>query len=257
MADISFPSFDLSGKMALVTGGSRGIGYTVALSLANAGADVAVTSRKLEDVQKTAEDIAALGRRSLPLALDVQDVESIQKTVGLVLEKFGRIDILVNNAGLNIQQMAVDVTEEAWDTVLDTNLKGAFFCSQAVGKAMIERRQGKIINIASTMATVGLRLRSAYCSSKGGVAQMTKVLAVEWAKYNVNVNAVGPTFLLTPMTKPMLENEEFRTDVMSRIPMGRLATPEDVAGAVVYLASPAADFVTGITLFVDGGWTAW
>lgn len=252
-----YPSFDLTGKLALVTGASRGIGCTTALCLANAGADVVVTSRNLRDAEPTAQAIQEMGRNSLALSLDVRDLESIQRAVDQTVEVYGRIDVLVNNAGLNIQQMAVDVTEEAWDTVLDTNLKGLFFCCQAVGRVMIPRRQGKIVSIASTMAIIGMRLRSAYCASKGGVSQITKVLAIEWAPYNVNVNAVGPTFIETPMIRPFLQDESLREEVLGRIPMGHIGQPEDVAGAVIFLASPASDFVTGHTLFVDGGWTAW
>lgn len=254
---MAFPSFDLAGKLALVTGASRGIGYTTALCLANAGADVVVTSRKQEDAAPAAAEIRQIGRSALALPLDVRDLASIQRVVDATMETYGRIDILVNNAGLNIQQMAVEVTEEAWDTVLDTNLKGVFFCCQAVGKVMIPRRQGKIISIASTMATIGMRLRSAYCASKGGVSQLTKVLAIEWAPHNINVNAVGPTFVETPMIRPFLQDESLREEVLGRIPMGHIGQPEDVAGAVIFLASPASDFVTGHTLYVDGGWTAW
>jgi 2-deoxy-D-gluconate 3-dehydrogenase len=174
-----------------------------------------------------------------------------------VLKHFGRLDILVNNAGINVPRLALDVTEDDWDRVLEVNLKGVFFVAQAVAKrAMVPHGSGKIINIASQNGVIGYFYRAAYCSSKAGVVNLTRVLALEWAKYHINVNAIGPTFLETPLTRPMFENAEFKADVLNRIPLGRIGKPEDVVGAVVYLASPAADLVTGHTLLVDGGWTA-
>ncbi len=241
-----------------MTGSSKGIGRAIALALAHAGADVVVTSRGLADAEVVAREVENLGRSALACELEVRSRPSIEAMVQKVLGQLGRIDILVNNAGINIPQPAVEVTEEAWDAVLDTNLKGLFFCSQAVGRAMIERGQGgKIINVASQMGLVGGRLRSAYCASKGGVVQVTKVLAIEWAPHRINVNAVAPTFIRTPLTEPMFQDETFYRDVVSRIPWGQVGEPEDVAGAVIYLASPASDLVTGHTLLVDGGWVAW
>lgn len=172
------------------------------------------------------------------------------------MKAFGHIDILVNNAGVNITQWAVDVTEEAWDRVLDTNLKALFFCAQTVGKVMIRQKKGKIINVSSQTGTVAIPQRAAYCSSKGGVNQLTKLLAIEWAQYNINVNAIAPTFIETPFTKPMFEKEGFREYVLGNIPLGRVGTPDDVTGAVIYLASEASNMVTGHILLVDGGWTA-
>ena len=249
--------FNLSGKVALVTGGGRGIGEHMALALAEAGADVAVASRTLSQSQEVAARIEALGRRGHAAQVDVTNVASTRAMVDDVAGHFGRIDILVNNAGVNIVKYALDLTEEDWDTVLDTNLKGVFFCSQAVGRLMVAQRYGRIVNIASQMAAVGYYKRAAYCASKGGVAQITKVLAVEWATHGVTVNAVAPTFIETAMTAKMLADEEFRQEVLRRIPMGRLGKPDEVVGAVIYLASDAASLVTGHTLFVDGGWTAW
>ncbi|MHB1134500.1 MAG: SDR family NAD(P)-dependent oxidoreductase [Chloroflexota bacterium] len=249
--------FDLSGKVALVTGGGRGIGEGIALALATQGADVALASRTLPDLERVAERLRALGRRSQAFHLDVADVASCQALAGEVVAQFGRIDILVNNAGVNIVKCALDVTEADWDTVLDVNLKGLFFCCQAVGRYMVAQNYGRIVNMASQMAKVGWYKRAAYCASKGGVAQLTKVLAVEWAENNVTVNAVAPTFVETPLTAKMFEDEAFRQAVLKRIPLRRLGTPDDVAGAVVYLASDAASLVTGHTLLVDGGWTAW
>jgi len=254
---MKFPDFRLTDKIAIVTGASTGIGYGTALALANAGADVVVTSRSVGRAEPVAAEIREMGRASLPLALEVTSLDSIEAMVQATLERFGRIDILVNNAGINIPEPALDVTEEHWDRVLDINLKGLFFCAQAVGRVMVAQGSGKIINISSQMGFVGGKLRAAYCSSKGGVVQLTKVLAIEWSKLGVNVNGVAPTFLKTPFTAPMFENEAFREEVLSNIPLGRIGEVDDVLGAVVFLASSAADLVTGHTILVDGGWTAW
>jgi 2-deoxy-D-gluconate 3-dehydrogenase len=254
---MKFPDFRLTDKIAIVTGASTGIGYGTALALANAGADVAVTSRSVDRAEPVATEIREMGRASLPLALEVTSLDSIEAMVQATLERFGRIDILVNNAGINIPEPALDVTEEHWDRVLDINLKGLFFCAQAVGRVMVAQGSGKIINISSQMGFVGGRLRAAYCSSKGGVVQLTKVLAIEWSKLGVNINGVAPTFLKTPFTAPMFENEAFREEVLGNIPLGRIGEVDDVLGAVVFLASSAADLVTGHTILVDGGWTAW
>ena len=251
-------SLGVACKVSAVTGSTKGIGRAIALALDNAGAGVGVTSRTLPDAEAVGREVENLGRQSLTCELVVRSLPSIEAMVHTALERFGRIDILVNNAGINIPQPALEVTEETWDAVLNTNLKGLFFCSQAVGRTMIERGQGgKIINIASQMGLVGGRLRSAYCARKGGVVQVTKVLAIEWAPHRINVNAVAPTFIRTPLTEPMFEDKAFYQDVVRRIPWGEVGEPEDVAGAVIYLASPASDLVTGHTLLVDGGWVAW
>lgn len=254
---MNFPDFSLAGEKAIVTGSSKGIGRGIALALAHAGADVAVTSRDAARVEPVAQEIRQMGRAALSLALDVMDVASIDRMVAQVRDRFGRIDILVNNAGINIPEAAVEVTESHWDAVLDTNLKGLFFCAQRVGRVMLEQGRGKIVNVASQMGLVGGRLRAAYCASKGGVVQLTKVLAIEWSRHGVNVNAVAPTFIRTPLTAPMFEDEAFRQEVLSNIPLGRIGEVEDVMGSVVFLASSAADLITGETLLVDGGWVAW
>jgi 2-deoxy-D-gluconate 3-dehydrogenase len=187
----------------------------------------------------------------------VTQIPTIAAVVEEVHHRFGRIDLLVNNAGINVPRLALDVTEEDWDRVLDVNLKGAFFTAQAVArKALVPQGGGKVINIASQNGVIGFHHRAAYCSSKAGLVNLTRVLALEWAPYRITVNAVGPTFIDTPLTKPMFEDRAFRDEVLSRIPLGRIGRPEDVVGAVVYLASPSADLVTGHTLLVDGGWTA-
>ena len=251
-----FPEFDLSGKVAIVTGAGRGMGYPISLALARYGADLIVCSRTLSELENVGAEIEKLGRRVLIHQMDVTKMPEIHAMVEESVKTFGHIDVLVNNAGLNIPQWAEDVTEEAWDKIFDINLKGTFFCAQAVGKVMIRQKKGKIINISSQSGSVGLIMRSAYCASKGGLNLLTKVLALEWAKHNILVNAIAPTFLETPMTKPMLEKEEFRDYVMGNIVLGRLARFEDVTGAVIYLASEASNMVTGHVLLIDGGWTA-
>ena len=245
--------FDLSGKVAIVTGAGRGMGYHIALALARYGADLVVCSRTVSELEKVGAEIEKLGRRVLIQKMDVTNIPEIHSMVEAAVKTFGRIDLLVNNAGLNIPQWAEEVTEEAWDRVFDINLKGTFFCAQAVGKVMIRQKRGKIINISSQSGSVGLIMRSAYCASKGGLNLLTKVLALEWAKHNILVNAIAPTFLETPMTKPMLEKKEFHDYVMGNILLGRLAKFEDVTGAVIYLASEASNMVTGHVLLIDGG----
>lgn len=250
-------SFDLTGRVALVTGASRGIGRACALGLARLGADVIAVARSQADLHHCVDEIQMLGRRAVAIPADLTRVDEIRRMADLAAAAFGRIDVLVNNAGINIVQDAVDVTEETWDRVLDTNLKGVFFCAQSIGKLMIAQRSGKIINMASTMSAVGFFQRAAYCASKAGVVGLTKVLAIEWAPYNVLVNAVAPTYIMTALTAPLLENRAFYEEVVRRIPLGRVGKPEDVVGAVCYLASDAANLVTGSTIYVDGGWTAW
>jgi NAD(P)-dependent dehydrogenase (short-subunit alcohol dehydrogenase family) len=256
MEKVPYSEFDLSGKVAIVTGAGRGMGYHIALVLAKYGADVVVSSRTVSELERVGEEIEKLGRKVLIQQLDVTKIPEIHAMVGQSLKAFGHIDILVNNAGINITQWAVDVTEEAWDRVIDTNLKALFFCAQAVGKVMIQQKKGTIINISSQTGTIAIPQRAVYCSSKGGVNQLTKVLAIEWAQYNINVNAIAPTFIETPFSKPMFEKEGFREYVLGNIPLGRVGQPEDVTGAVIYLASEASNLVTGHVLLVDGGWTA-
>lgn len=248
--------FDLSGRVALVTGAGRGIGRASALALADAGADVAVASRSAAELEAVAAEIHDSGRRSSVHIVDLLSVASIRDTVDGVLKRYGRIDILVNNAGTNVQQPVLDVTEQDWDLVIATNLKGAFFCAQAVGRGMVEQRSGKIINMASTFAQLGFPGRASYAASKGGLLQFTRVMAVEWANSGVNVNAIGPTAARTRMNEPLFAEDDYRGSVLSRIPAGRLAEPQDIAGAVVYLSSSAADMVNGHLLLVDGGWSA-
>ena len=252
---MKFPDFRLTDQVAIVTGASKGLGYGAALALADAGAHVVVTSRDVARVESVAAQIREMGRQALPLALEVRSLDSIEAMVQATQAHFGRIDVLVNNAGINIPEPALEASEEHWDRVLDINLKGLFFCAQRVGRVMVEQGHGKIINLGSQMGIVGGKLRAAYCSSKGGVVQLTKALAIEWAPHGVNVNGVAPTFLRTPFTAPMFEDKEFYEEVVGNILLGRLGEVEDVLGAIVFLASSASDLITGHTLLVDGGWT--
>ncbi|MBA4493943.1 SDR family NAD(P)-dependent oxidoreductase [Paenactinomyces guangxiensis] len=248
---------ELKGKNVLVTGGSKGIGKDIALQFARLGSDVFIVGRDEQALTKTTEELKQINPNCSYLSADITKVNEIYEMIDKFLALKGRIDILINNAGLNIPQPALEVTEQDWDAVLDTNLKGTFFCSQRAARSMIEQGQpGKIINIVSQMAFVGYIKRAAYCSSKGGAVQLTKALAIEWAKYNIKVNAVAPTFIETDLTRKMFEDEEFYQDVLDRIPLGSLAKPNDVTSAVLFLASDMANFITGETIRVDGGWTA-
>lgn len=252
------PGMGLDNKVALVTGAGSGIGKAIALAVAQAGADCIVTElpNLIHSLKPVSEGIVQAGRRALGLPLRLPDLENIDDLVTQAVREFGRIDILVNNAGVNIPREALEVTEEDWDRVLDVNLKGLFFLSQRVAREMIRTGGGKLVNIASQNGVVGYYKRAAYCSSKAGVVNLTRVLALEWAKYQILVNAVAPTFILTPLTQSTFDDPVLREDLLKRIPLGRVGKPEDVAGAVVFLASPAADLITGHTLMVDGGWTA-
>ena len=213
-------------------------------------------AQRLHNAKKTRDRIIQLGRKSVAVSLNVTSIRSIRRMVKKTIDQYGRIDILVNNAGVNISKPAVEVTEDDWDKVLDVNLKGVFFCCQEVGRTMIERRFGKIINVASQNGVIGYYNRAAYCSSKAGVVNLTRVLAIEWASKNINVNAIGPTFVRTPLTDKLFQEESFTNEVLRRIPLGRLGQPEDITGSVVFLASSAAQLITGHTLLIDGGWTA-
>jgi NAD(P)-dependent dehydrogenase (short-subunit alcohol dehydrogenase family) len=248
-----YPTFDLKGKVAVVTGASMGIGYGLAKALANAGAIVVATARHMKELQSLVEEITREGGEALAISLDVTDVKDIEEVMKEVQHKFGSIDILVNNAGLGANQPAVLVTEEDWDLMMDVNLKGLFFCCQAAGKIMLQQGCGKIVNISSQASVVGIKEHAVYCASKGGVNQLTRVLALEWSSKGVNVNAVAPTFTYTPGTAERLDDPSYLKGVVDRIPIGRVAEIKDVAGAVIYLAG---DMVTGTVLLIDGGWTA-
>ena len=249
--------FDLTGKKALVTGAGRGIGKAVALGLARAGADIGLVSRTETELNAAADQVKELGRRAVVAAADLTVTADLPALVSGLAGELGGIDILVNNAGTNIPQDSVDVTEEAWDTVISINLKSCFFMAQAVGKIMIEQgRGGRIINMTSQTGSVALIKRAAYCASKAGLNLVTKVLAMEWGPHEILVNAVAPTFVETEMTRPMLADPQFREYALAKNVLKRFGTPDDVAGAVTYLASPAANLITGHILLVDAGWTA-
>ena len=253
---IHCPEFDLSGKVAVVTGAGRGMGRYMALDLARYGADLVLCSRTLSELEAVSGDVEALGRKALVVRTDVGQIAEIERMTFMAVERFGRIDILVNNAGMNVPQWAEEVTEEAWDRIMNVNVKGVFLCAQTVGKVMIRQKKGKIINISSQAGGVGLIKRSAYGSSKGAINQLTRVLALEWGKHNICVNALAPTFVETPMTRPMLQEKSFRDYVMGNIVLGRLCKPEDLTGGLIFLASDASNMVTGHILHIDGGWTA-
>jgi NAD(P)-dependent dehydrogenase (short-subunit alcohol dehydrogenase family) len=244
-------SFELTNKVALVTGASRGIGFGLAQALAEAGARVAVAARSEAELEPLAASIGGLA-----VTMDVTRVASIEAGVDRVVKQLGTVDILVNNAGLGANHPALDVTESDWDTLMAVNLKGLFFCCQAAARHMLAKGHGRIINMSSQASLVGIRDHAVYCASKGGVNQLTRVLALEWSARGVTVNAVAPTFIYTPGTKERLDQPEYLQNVLSRIPAGRVGTIADVAGAVIYLASDAASLVTGTVLPVDGGWTA-
>jgi NAD(P)-dependent dehydrogenase (short-subunit alcohol dehydrogenase family) len=253
----NFPSFDLSGQVALVTGAARGLGNAIALALAHAGADVALGLRDITSASDLVQQIEAMNRRVLPLQMDVSDTNQIQRAVYEAVAHFGRIDILVNNVGLAPGNLAEDVREDDFDLTIAVNLKGTFFTSQAVGRVMIRQQYGRIINLSSQAAFVALPTESIYCMTKAAISHLTKCLAVEWGKYNITVNAVAPTFIRTPGTAEALADPEFHADTLERIAaLHRIGDPMEVAGAVVFLASPAASLITGDTILIDGGWTA-
>jgi NAD(P)-dependent dehydrogenase (short-subunit alcohol dehydrogenase family) len=250
--------FRLHNRVALVTGGGRGLGYTIATALAQAGADIAITSRDASTIERTAASIAeATGRRVHACTLDVTKADDITRLVADVESTVGPIDILVNNAGLNIRGPVQELTEANWDDVLDTNLKGPFLLARAVGPPMAMRGWGRIINVASVLSAIALAGRAPYCSSKSGLIGLTRVLALEWAGTGVTVNALCPGAFGTEMNRPLLDDPVKYQDFVRKIPMGRWGEVEELAGAVVFLASPAASYVTGSSLFVDGGWSVW
>jgi len=249
--------FELTGKKALVTGAGRGIGKAVALGLARAGTDVGLVARTESELNAVAGEVKEIGRRAVVAAADLTATADIPALVGGLAGELGGIDILVNNAGTNIPQDSVDVTEDAWDTIMAINLKTCFFMAQTVGKMMIQQgRGGRIINMTSQTGSVALIKRAAYCASKAGLNLVTKVLAMEWGSHEILVNAVAPTFVETEMTKPMLADPQFREYALAKNVLKRFGTTDDVAGAVIYLASPAANLITGHILLVDAGWTA-
>jgi NAD(P)-dependent dehydrogenase (short-subunit alcohol dehydrogenase family) len=250
------PRFEIAGQVALVTGASRGIGHDLVLAMAAAGARVAAAVRRARDADAVVAEAVDAGGEAAGVEMDLTDVDSIERGVAHAVERFGRIDVLVNNAGLGTNHDALEATPQEWDELFAVNVRGLFFACRAAGRRMVEQRHGRIVNMASQAGLVGIPRHAAYSASKGAVIALTKVLALEWAPFGVTANAVAPTFVRTPGTAERLDDPAFHAEVIERIPVGRVGTTTDVAGAVIYLASPAASLVTGTVLVVDGGWTA-
>ncbi|MEP9387141.1 3-oxoacyl-ACP reductase family protein [Mesorhizobium sp. KR9-304] len=255
MTAATTPSFELTGKIVFVTGASRGIGRACALACAGSGADMVVGIRKPGDGEALVAEIEALGRRAFAVRMDLSDLDSVRAAVAQAHDHFGRIDVLVNNVGIGPENLAEDVTEADFDYTVNINLKGTFFTTQAVGKLMMSRKSGRIINISSQAGSVTLRGESIYCMTKAAINHLTRCLAAEWARHGITVNSIAPTFIWTDGTRPSLDQPEFHAHVLAHIPLGRIGDPIDVAGAVVFLASPAASLITGANIMVDGGWS--
>ncbi|WP_066174044.1 SDR family NAD(P)-dependent oxidoreductase [Bacillus marinisedimentorum] len=249
------PSFKLEGKTAVVTGAGRGIGRAVAIGFAEAGADLILIARTQEDLEATAETVQEIGQKTLVIQADLTKPEDISRAFQKMKVEGRKIDVLVNNAGMNIRSKALEVTEEEWTAIMDTNLRSAFLMSQEAGAWMKETGGGKIINITSVAGKVALRTGVVYASTKAALIQMTKNLAFEWGEYGINVNAIGPWYFKTPLTEKLLSDEEYLNDILSVTPLNRVGELEELVGPAVFLASSAGNYVTGQTLFVDGGMT--
>ncbi|MDK2799030.1 MAG: hypothetical protein PWP27_1297 [Clostridiales bacterium] len=245
--------FDLTGKVAIVTGTSRGLGQYFARALAKAGADLVITSRDADSLTSFKEEIEGMGRKAMPVELDVRDYDSIQKMVETAYNAYGKIDILVNNAGCNVRKPAVEVTWDDWNMVVDTNLRGSFFVAQAVAKKMIPRKYGRIINVGSLTSVFGYAGITPYCASRGGVKQMTMSLADDWGIYGITVNCLAPGWFETAQTKVLYQDKEWVEYLCDRIPLKRPGRPDDLSGTIVFLASDASEYITGQTILVDGG----
>ncbi|MGM7703583.1 SDR family NAD(P)-dependent oxidoreductase [Pseudalkalibacillus sp. Hm43] len=249
------PSFRLDEKLAVVTGAGRGIGKAIAIGYAEAGADVVLLSRTESDLEQTAEEIRQHGRQAHIYPTDVTDADQLDRVVKNVINDHGQVDILVNNAGMNIRTPAFEVTEEEWQSIMDTNLRSAFQLSQKFGVHMKESGGGRIINIASVAGTTALRTGVVYAATKAAMIQMTKNLALEWGEYGIQVNSIGPWYFKTPLTENLLSDEKYLNDILSRTPLNRVGELPELVGPAVFLASDASSYVTGQTLFVDGGMT--
>ncbi|MCC6382427.1 MAG: glucose 1-dehydrogenase [Dehalococcoidia bacterium] len=249
--------FDLTGRVALVTGAGRGLGRTMALALAAAGADVVAMSRTCAEIESLAGEVRGLGRRAVAIAGDVTSEDAVEAIIAEAVAQLGGLDVLVNAAGVNVRKPVLELAYAEYQQVLATNLHGYFLCARAAGRHMVARGRGKVVNVSSVMGRVALPTQAAYASSKGAIEQLTKVLALEWAAANVQVNALAPAYFETELTRPLRDDPERNRFIVERTPMGRWGQPHELAGAVVFLASRASDYVTGQTLLVDGGWTAW
>jgi len=248
-------TYDLSGRVALVTGGSKGIGYAIARKLARAGTHIAIVSRHESEAKRAAESLSSLDVKAIGISGDVSIVADIRRIISRVIDTFNRLDILINNAGIAIRTPAVEVTEQIWDTIVGTNLKGMFFCAQCAAQQMMKQNGGIIINISSIQAIVAQRNQAPYAASKGGIVMVTKVLALEWADYNIRVNAIAPGSIRTDLNREYLAKTENLQKNLSLIPLKRIGDPDDIAGMAVFLCSDDAAYVTGATVVVDGGWT--
>ncbi|MFD2616434.1 SDR family NAD(P)-dependent oxidoreductase [Terrilactibacillus laevilacticus] len=248
--------FHLKGKVAVITGAGKGLGRGYAEALAKAGCTCVCVGRAKESLDETIELIQEISPQSMALSLDISDISNIEKAIDHIISEFGHIDILVNNAGTEIAKDFVDVRPEEYDAIMSVNMKGAYFLSQAISKHMILKKRGKIINIASLGSYIGLSGSSVYCASKGAILQFTKTLSIELSPHNIQVNAIAPGYFLTDMTRPFFEDKDHRKWIEERIPIGRVGTAQDLAGTVIFLASPASNYITGQTVIVDGGWLA-
>jgi len=251
----NYPEYTLQGNIALITGAGRGIGRACALALSKAGANIALGLRDVTASDDLVDEIRRNGSAVQCVRMDLHDIAQIHSAVAEVQQHYGRIDILVNNVGIGAANLIEHVTESDFDETVAINLKGTFFTSQAVGRLMIAQNEGKIINLGSQAGVIALPSESVYCMTKAAISHLTKCMALEWAQYHINVDAVAPTFIRTPGTVKWLDDKAFEQSVIARIPLGRIGEPMDVAGAVVFLASPAAAMITGTTLMIDGGWT--
>jgi gluconate 5-dehydrogenase len=253
---IEFPSFSLQDKVSLVTGGSRGIGFGMAVGLVKAGSDLVIVSRNRQELEQAAHELSEYGTRVIPIPCDVSVSEEVQAMVERAVTELGRIDVLVNNAGMNIRKPLAEYEEADWDRVLSVNLKGVFLVGREVAKTMIRMGSGSIINISSIFGSVGMPMQTAYAASKGGINQLTRVWANELAPYNIRVNAIAPAYIETPMTAGWLQDPDRLQQIVGSTPAGRLGKLKDLIGPVIFLASDASEYVTGHILHVDGGWTA-
>jgi NAD(P)-dependent dehydrogenase (short-subunit alcohol dehydrogenase family) len=252
---MSIEIFDLKGKVAMITGSSKGLGEAAAVALAKAGADVAICGRNIADINRVVDRLKEMKCNAAGFVVEVTTGETVNKGVTDILNHFGHIDILVNNAGVNYRVPVIEYPEEEWDRVINTNLKGYYLVAKAVAPQMIERGYGKVINMSSILGRIGLPNQLAYASAKGGVDQMTMIMALEWAKLGVRVNAIAPTYFATEMVKQIQEDKERFDFIKQRTPMGRWGNLEEIEGIVIFLASSASDFITGQSIAIDGGWT--